>query len=78
MAGQHSAGTRIGKAPRQTSQTLLTRSFPACLSLDIGSKFLEPDGTLSLEIMPDLLHPNEKGYQIWAEAIENTLDELMK
>jgi lysophospholipase L1-like esterase len=32
--------------------------------LDIGKKFLEPDGTLSLSIMPDLLHPNEKGYEI--------------
>jgi len=37
--------------------------------LDIGDKFLQPDGTLSKEIMPDLLHPNEKGYQIWADAI---------
>lgn len=24
--------------------------------LDIGQKFLEPDGTLSVKIMPDLLH----------------------
>jgi len=46
--------------------------------LDIGAKFLEPDGTLSKDIMPDLLHPNEKGYQIWADAIESTLAELLK
>jgi lysophospholipase L1-like esterase len=46
--------------------------------LDIGQKFLEPDGTLPREIMPDLLHPNEKGYQIWADAIEPTLATLMK
>jgi lysophospholipase L1-like esterase len=46
--------------------------------LDIGPKFLEPDGTLSREIMPDLLHPSEKGYRIWAEAIKPTLDEMMK
>ena len=45
--------------------------------LDINEKFLEPDGTLSKEIMPDLLHPNEKGYQIWAEAIEPMVAELM-
>lgn len=38
--------------------------------LDINSKLLEPNGTLSREIMPDLLHPKEKGYQIWAEAME--------
>jgi lysophospholipase L1-like esterase len=46
--------------------------------LDIGPKFLEPDGTLSKDIMPDLLHPNEKGYQIWADAIESTLTDLVK
>jgi lysophospholipase L1-like esterase len=46
--------------------------------LDIGPKFLEADGTLSKEIMPDLLHPNEKGYKIWAEAMQPTLSRLMK
>lgn len=46
--------------------------------LDISAKFLEPDGTLSKEIMPDLLHPNEKGYEIWAEAMNPTLMKLLK
>jgi len=46
--------------------------------MDIGSKFLGPDGTLSRDIMPDLLHPNEKGYQIWADAMESTLAGMMK
>ena len=45
--------------------------------LDINDKFLTADGTLSKDIMPDLLHPNEKGYTIWAEAIEPTVKELM-
>jgi beta-glucosidase len=27
--------------------------------------------------MPDLLHPNAKGYEIWAEAIEPTVKQLM-
>lgn len=38
--------------------------------LDFGAKFLADDGSLSKEIMPDLLHLNEKSYRIWAEAIE--------
>jgi lysophospholipase L1-like esterase len=46
--------------------------------MDIGAKFLEPDGTLSRNIFPDLLHLNERGYQIWAEAMEGTLAEMMK
>ena len=46
--------------------------------LDFGSKFLEPDGTLTKEIMPDLLHLNAKSYKIWADAIASSLDKLMK
>ena len=45
--------------------------------LDIGEKFLEPDGTLSRKIMPDLLHLSVEGYTIWAESIEPTLKKLM-
>jgi beta-glucosidase len=45
--------------------------------LDINEKFLDADGTLPKDIMPDLLHPNEKGYKIWAEAIEPTVKKLM-
>jgi len=46
--------------------------------LDIGAKFLEPDGTLPKDIMPDLLHPNEKGYRIWADSMESALTDLLK
>lgn len=45
--------------------------------LDIGPKFLAEDGTLSKEIMPDLLHLNEKSYRIWAESIEPQVAKLM-
>lgn len=46
--------------------------------LDINSAFLQPDGTLSKDIMPDLLHPNEKGYQIWADAMRPELQRLLQ
>ena len=46
--------------------------------LDIGPKFLTADGTLSKEIMPDLLHLNAKGYQIEADAIREKLAALAK
>ena len=46
--------------------------------LDIGEKFLTPDGTLPKDIMPDFLHPNEKGYEIWAAAIKEPVAELLK
>lgn len=41
--------------------------------LDIGPRFLNNDGTISKEIMPDFLHLTPKGYTIWADAIEPTL-----
>lgn len=44
--------------------------------LDIGDKFLTPDGTLAREIMPDFLHLTPKGYEIWAEAIEPSVAKL--
>jgi lysophospholipase L1-like esterase len=46
--------------------------------LDIGAKFLAPDGTLPRDIMPDFLHPNEKGYQIWADAIIDKVKQMMQ
>ena len=45
--------------------------------LDIGDEFLRPDGMLPPQVMPDFLHPNEKGYRIWARAIEPKLAELL-
>lgn len=45
--------------------------------LDINKVFLDKDGVLTREVMPDLLHPKEKGYQLWAEAIEPTVAKLM-
>jgi lysophospholipase L1-like esterase len=45
--------------------------------LDIAKAFLEPDGTLSREIMPDYLHLSAKGYRLWADAMEPTLWRLL-
>ncbi len=45
--------------------------------MDINDKFLDKDGTLPKDIMPDYLHPSAKGYQIEAEAIEPMVKQLM-
>jgi len=46
--------------------------------LDITKKFLDDKGLLSKEMMPDALHPKEKGYQVWADAMAPKLKELLK
>jgi lysophospholipase L1-like esterase len=45
--------------------------------LDIGAKFLQPDGKMAASVMPDFLHPTAAGDQIWADAIAPKLAELM-
>jgi len=46
--------------------------------LDIGSRFTRPDGTISRDVMPDLLHLSPAGYAIWGEAMEPTLARLLR
>lgn len=46
--------------------------------LDMTDTFLDQDGILTKEVMPDALHPNEKGYRLWAEAMEPTLVQLLQ
>lgn len=46
--------------------------------LDISKEFLDDDGTLSKQVMPDLLHLSKRGYEIWAESIEPKVAELMR
>ena len=45
--------------------------------LDIDKELLGPDGSLSRDVMPDFLHPNKAGYEIWAKAMEPKVAELM-
>ena len=45
--------------------------------LDLSDAFLDADGVLPEAIMPDRLHPNAKGYRLWAEAMEPTVAKLL-
>ncbi|HEX7767565.1 MAG TPA: GDSL-type esterase/lipase family protein, partial [Nitrospira sp.] len=44
---------------------------------DPGHLFLDRDGRLKRDLMPDLLHPNEQGYRLWAEGMEAQLKTLL-
>lgn len=45
--------------------------------LDVGHVFVEPDGTILKEKLQDTLHPSEKGYALWAEAMQPYLSDLL-
>jgi beta-glucosidase len=46
--------------------------------LNINAALTAPDGTLSEDVMPDLLHPNAKGYEIWQREMQPLLQELLR
>jgi lysophospholipase L1-like esterase len=47
---------------------------PGITFVDIGPRFLQPDGELPRELMGDFCHPREKGYTIWASALKPLIE----
>jgi lysophospholipase L1-like esterase len=45
---------------------------------DIGKEFLDKDGGLPAETMPDYLHLSARGYDIWGKAIKADIEKLLK
>ncbi|MDC8787062.1 GDSL-type esterase/lipase family protein [Roseateles koreensis] len=45
--------------------------------LNINDVLMHPDGTVTKDVMPDLLHLSEKGYDLWASAMNPTLLKLL-
>lgn len=72
------AEDRLRKINDRANQLLQkTGDDPMIELLDLAPVFLEEDGTLPKEMMPDLLHPQEEGYRMWAEAIEDRVAALL-
>ncbi|MCF2947963.1 GDSL-type esterase/lipase family protein [Paraglaciecola aquimarina] len=46
--------------------------------LDIGSEFLTDDGLVLDTVMPDYLHLAPAQYQVWAQAMANSISRLME
>jgi lysophospholipase L1-like esterase len=67
------------RAPVAATNKLLAERLAQDTSityLDVGSKFLAPDGTLPVALMPDGTHPSDAGYRIWADALSDTFRKL--
>jgi len=45
--------------------------------LDLTRHFLDDQGRLSQDLMPDYLHPSERGYQVWADGMEDVIRKLL-
>src|SRR5262249_9200572 len=81
---QENAVQRIGPAYLQTrvkeGNAALAKLHDAksIFFKDIGDRFLEEDGGLSRQVMSDFLHLAPKGYQIWADAIKEDVQKLLR
>ena len=45
--------------------------------LNINREFLNEKGELPVDVMPDLLHPNERGYEIWGRTMQPVVSEMI-
>ena len=45
--------------------------------LDLSRHFLDDQGRLAQDLMPDYLHPSERGYQVWADGMEDVIRKLL-
>jgi beta-glucosidase len=45
--------------------------------LDIGNVFLDANGNIPVDIMPDALHPFAHGYDLWYAAMSPFLTEML-
>jgi lysophospholipase L1-like esterase len=48
------------------------------LWVDFGHKFVDPQGLIPTELMPDYLHLSPKGYELWAKSLEPTLNAILE
>ena len=67
----------IKKLDKANSLIADLEADPMVQYFDMGRFFLNDEGVLTQEIMPDLLHPHELGYKIWAETIEPRIADLL-
>ena len=73
-----SATDQIRKNVTQTNEKIaLFADNKNVFFLDVGKYYLSRSGEMWNNLMPDLLHPSDAGYEIWAKAMEPKLAELL-
>lgn len=61
----------------QINQALRAHPPQGVRTLALGDRWVQADGTISKEVMPDLLHLSALGYEQWAQGMLPTLRELL-
>ncbi len=63
---------------KETNRLLAQRSRGEMVEfMDLWDDFLDEEGRISPQVMPDFLHLGAEGYVIWAEAVDDKLDEML-
>jgi len=71
--GQNATDPRRAKIAEINKLLSGIASRPRVTLVDITSKLMNTDGTITREVMADFLHPAAKGYAVWAEALKPLL-----
>lgn len=61
----------------QINQALRAHPPQGVRTLALGDRWVQADGTISREVMPDLLHLSALGYEQWSQGLLPTLKELL-
>ncbi len=79
LPSDHSAAAEIRQRVAAVNRQLLALDCAGgrLVVRDFGGVFLEPDGSISAEVMPDGLHLSPEGYRRWAEVLAPTVRALL-
>lgn len=72
------AGKRMAVIDRANALLAKLDDGESVRFLNIGAQFLGKDSRIPWTIMPDQLHLTRAGYQLWADAMQPLLDEMMR
>lgn len=61
----------------QINQALRAHPGDGVRTLALGDRWVNADGTLAVDVLPDLLHLSEAGYRQWAEGLLPALREVL-
>lgn len=54
----------------------VAKKFRSVTLISLGKEFIDANGNIRRDLMPDRCHPNEKGYEIWANALKPYVDKI--